>query len=155
MDGYYIKKEGIKMGDFKVGDKVMVIKKIDDYLSCEVGTIATVINVLSPSEHYGEPGFTILIDWETNSDWVNKSEIEKVTHTNVKQPKIKGVWTSATTSRVGLLILSAMLLVSLILGGLHSISSAIFAVLTFIALVNDEMCRYEFKERKRYRKDVK
>ena len=69
--------------------------------------------------------------------------------------EIKGVWTSATTSRVGLLILSAMLLVSLILGGLQSISSAIFAVLTFIALVNDEMCRYEFKERKRYRKDVK
>ena len=90
-----------------------------------------------------------------DSDFVNESEIEKVTYTNIKQPKIKGVWTSATTSRVGLLILAAMLLVSLILGGLQSISSAILAVLTFIALVNDEMCRYEFKERKRYRKDVK
>ena len=143
------------MSEFKVGDKVRVIGKIDEGLSCEIGTIATVIDVLSSISHYGGPGFTIHIDWETDSDWVNKSEIEKVTYTNVKQPKIKGVWTSATTSRVGLLILAAMLLVSLLLGGLHSITSSIFAVLTFIALVNDEMCRYEFKERKRYRKDVK
>ncbi len=143
------------MSEFKVGDKVRVIKKIDDGLSCEVGTIATVINVISPTAPYADPGFPIHIDWETDSDWVNKSEIEKVTYNNVKQPKIKGVWTSATTSRVGLLMLASMLLVSLILGGLHSISSSILAVLTFIALVNDEMCRYEFKERKHYRKDVK
>ena len=143
------------MSEFKVGDTVRVIEKIEEGLYCEVGTIATVINVLSPREHYGEHDFNIHIDWETDSCWVNKSEIEKLTYTNVKQPKIKGVWTSATTSRVGLLIVSAMLLVSLILGGLQSISSATFAVLTFIALVNDEMCRYEFKERKRYRKDVK
>ena len=143
------------MSEFKVGDKVRVIKKIDDGLSCEVGTIATVINVLSTSTHYGEDEFNIHIDWETDSCWVHELEIEKVTYTHVKHPKIKGVWTSATTSRIMLLVLSAMLLVSLILGGLQSISSAIFAVLTFIALVNDEMCRYEFKERKRYRKDVK
>ena len=143
------------MSEFKVGDKVRVIGNIEGGLFCEIGTIATVIYIIPTSTHYGEDEFNIHIDWETDSCWVNKLEIEKVTYTNVKQPKIKGVWTSATTSRVGLLILSAMLLVSLILGGLHSISSAIFAVLTFIALVNDEMCRYEFKERKRYRKDVK
>ena len=141
------------MSEFKVGDKVRVIGKIDEGLSCEIGTIATVIDV--DTLGVGSDSFNIHIDWETDSCWVNKSEIEKVTYTNVKQPKIKGVWTSATTSRVGLLILAAMLLVSLILGGLHSISSSIFAVLTFIALVNDEMCRYEFKERKRYIKDVK
>ena len=87
------------MTKFKIGDKVRVIKKIDDGLSCEVGTIATVINVLSPSAHYGDPGFNIHIDWETDSCWVHELEIEKVAYTKVKQPKIKGVWTSATISR--------------------------------------------------------
>ena len=141
------------MSGFKVGDKVRVIEKIEEGLFCEIGTIATVIAV--DTLGVNPYSFNIHIDWETDSCWVHELEIEKVTYTKVKQPKIKGVWTSATTSRVGLLILSAMLLVSLILGGLQSISSAIFAVLTFIALVNDEMCRYEFKERKRYRKNVK
>lgn len=141
------------MSGFKVGDKVRVIGKIEEDLSCEIGTIATVTDV--DPLGVSLDSFTIHIDWETDSCWVHELEIEKVAYTKVKQPKIKGVWTSATTSRVGLLILSAMLLVSLILGGLQSISSSIFAVLTFIALVNDEMCRYEFKERKRYREDVK
>lgn len=141
------------MSEFKVGDKVRVIGRIEEGLYCEIGTLATVIAV--DTLGVGSDSFNIHIDWETDSCWVHESEIEKVTYTNVKQPKIKGVWTSATTSRVGLLILAAMLLVSLILGGLHSITSVIFAVLTFIALVNDEMCRYEFKERTRYRKDVK
>lgn len=139
------------MSEFKLGDKVRVIENN----SCafkktnvlfKVGDITTITSVLSERVvgigHY-------------DANIINISEIEKVTYTNVKQPKIKGVWTSATTSRVGLLILAAMLLVSLILGGLQSISSAIFAVLTFIAAVNDEMCMYEFKERTRYRKDVK
>ena len=144
------------MSGFKVGDKVRVIGKIDEGLSCEIGTIATVIAVIAVDTlGVGSDSFNIHIDWETDSCWVHELEIEKVAYTKVKQPKIKGVWTSATTSRIMLLILSAMLLVSLFLGGLHSISSAILAVLTFIALVNDEMCRYEFKERKRYRKDVK
>ena len=140
------------MSEFKVGDKVRVIEKIEEDLFCEIGTIATVtcVDILG----VGSDSFNIHIDWETDSCWVHELEIEKVTCTNVKQPKIKGVWTSATTSRVGLLILAAMLLVSLILGDLQSIS-LILAVLTFVALVNDEMCRYEFKERKRYRKDVK
>ena len=141
------------MSEFKVGDTDRVIEKIDEGMYCEIGTIATVVDVLSANEYYGEDNFNIHIDWDTDSCWVHELEIEKVTYTNVKQPKIKGLWTSATTSRVGLLILSAMLLVSLILGGLQSISSSILAVLTFIAAVNDEMCRYEFKERKRYRKD--
>lgn len=143
------------MSEFKVGDKVRVIAKIEEGLFCEIGTIATVVDVLSANEYYVQDNFNIHIDWETDSCWVHESEIEKVTYTNVKQPKIKGVWTSATTSRVSLLILAAMLLVSLFLGGLQSITSSIFSVLTFIALVNDEMCRYEFKERTRYRKDVK
>ena len=78
------------MSEFKVGDKVRVIKNIDEIKSCEVGTIATVINVLSPSiTHYGEYKFTIHIDWETDSCWVHELEIEKVTYTNIKQPKIK------------------------------------------------------------------
>ena len=61
------------MSEFKVGDKVRVIRKIDEGLSCEVGTIATVIHILSPIAHYGEDDFNIHIDWETDSDWVNKS----------------------------------------------------------------------------------
>lgn len=139
------------MSEFKVGDKVRVLKN-ESWAMSDVsgdyfkeGDISTIKDIdcdsINLSVKYG--------------GWLNKSEIEKVTYTNVKQPKIKGVWTSATTSRVGLLILAAMLLVSLFLGGLQSITSSIFAVFTFIALVNDEMCRYEFKERTRYRKDIK
>ena len=138
------------MSEFKVGDKVRVILNGSGAFKSKgnkfnVGDITTITEVLEDNVRIGNYG----------SNRIHITEIEKVTYTKVKQPKIKGLWTSATTSRVGLLILSAMLLVSLILGGLQSISSAIFAVLTFIALVNDEMCRYEFKERKRYRKDVK
>lgn len=141
------------MSEFKVGDKVRVLEKFNDGLFCEIGTIATVTDV--DTLDVGSDSFNIHIDWETDSSWVHELEIEKVAYTNVKQPKIKGAWTSATTSRLGLLILSAMLFVSLFVGGLQSISSSILSVLTFIALVNDAMCRYEFKERKRYRKDVK
>lgn len=137
--------------EFKVGDKVRVVENNSSAFKemnvlFEVGDITTITEVL-------ENNNVRIGNYDANR--IHITEIEKVTYTNVKQPKIKGLWTSATTSRVGLLILAAMLLVSLFLGGLQSISSAIFAVLTFIAAVNDEMCRYEFKERKRNRKDVK
>ena len=144
------------MSGFKVGDKVRVIGKIDEGLSCEIGTIATVIAVIAVDTlGVGSDSFNIHIDWETDSCWVHELEIEKVAYTKVKQPKIKGLLTSATTSRIVLLVLSFMLLFSIILGGLHSLLSSILAVLTFTAAVNDEICRYEFKERTRYRKDVK
>ncbi|MEG2684446.1 MAG: hypothetical protein RR929_00140 [Erysipelotrichaceae bacterium] len=139
------------MSEFKVGDKVRVIENNsyahkDMDIKFKVGDIATITEVL-------ENNNVRIGNYAANK--IHITEIEKVTYTNVKQPKIKGVWTSATTSRVILLILIALLVPSLILGGLHSISSSILTVLTFIALVNDEMCMYEFKERKRYRKDVK
>lgn len=140
------------MSEFKVGDKVRVIENRSSArkeigVLFEVGDVTTITEVLENNNvRIGNCGL---------ANRIHISEIEKVTYTNVKQPKIKGVWTSATTSRVSLLILAAILLVSLFLGGLQSITSSIFAVLTFIALVNDEMCRYEFKERTRYRKDVK
>lgn len=139
------------MSEFKVGDKVRVVKNNSSAFKkmnvlFKVGDLTTITEVL-------ENNNVSIGNYDANI--VHITEIEKVAYTNVKQPKIKGLWTSATTSRVGVLILAAMLLVSLILGGLQSISSAILAVLTFIAAVNDEMCRYEFKERTRYRKDVK
>ena len=77
------------MSEFKVGDKVRVIGKIEDGLSCEIGTIATVVDV--DTLNVDSYPFNIHIDWETDSCWVHESEIEKVTYANVKQPKIKGV----------------------------------------------------------------
>ena len=75
------------MSKFKVGDKVRVIEKSDEGLYCEIGTIATVIAV--DNNDTCDNGF--IIKWETTSCWVHELEIEKVTYTNVKQPKIKGV----------------------------------------------------------------
>lgn len=140
------------MSEFKVGDKVMVLSNGSGAINNleKRKFITGDIDIITEIE-----SFDSMRLGDGLGNWISGHEIEKVTYTNVKQPKIKGLWTSATTSRVGLLILAAMLLVSLILGGLQSISSAILAVLTFIAAVNDEMCRYEFKERTRYRKDVK